>query len=653
MAGPLISFGVDNEQHVQRQANILAGVIASVHQQVPRSILGSLVGGIALLVVFWHVHDARLLTGLVAALLIESLARLHLSRAYRRARIDADNVESWASRWVLQAAVAGVLWGLAGGLLFPAGDPLKQLVLVTVLLGVAFGSLTLYATYRPALFAFLPIALLPLIGRMALQPDPAYVTAAIVMLAMFAFTMFYGRNFGTTVLEAVRNNHANEALVGQLLNEKRVADEARRAAEEATRSKTKFFAAASHDLRQPLQAIGIYCSLLKKRAQGPLEPLAKSLSAAVDSLSKLVEELLEISRLDAGAIQPRLQQVLLDELLAQLAQEFTPLAHGKGLEMRVRRRQLAVESDPVLLARVLRNLLGNAIRYTSRGGVLIAARPRGGLVSIEVWDTGPGIRQDELSRVFDEFYRGESSKGEPASGFGLGLSIVRRICNVLGHPLIVTTRPGTGTVFRIETPVSALPHRGPRPPATLTDSNIVALTGQTLVLIEDNDEIRTSLQNLLYSWGAEVIAEASYTAALHEQLAARRRIDLIVADQNLRDGITGVEVVLKIRELAGRPVPVVMLTAVTVGEVIGEFQRAVKRALEGRPALAGVIATSRVEEPAVLQKPTNAIRLNNRIAKSLGLLQREPFAAAAPAVTLGATTISRSLDSRPTTAGRS
>jgi signal transduction histidine kinase/CheY-like chemotaxis protein len=488
---------------------------------------------------------------------------------------------------------------------------------------------------------------------MALQPDPAYVTAAIVMLAMFAFTMFYGRNFGTTVLEAVRNNHANEALVGQLLNEKRVADEARRAAEEATRSKTKFFAAASHDLRQPLQAIGIYCSLLKKRAQGPLEPLAKSLSAAVDSLSKLVEELLEISRLDAGAIQPRLQQVLLDELLAQLAQEFTPLAHGKGLEMRVRRRQLAVESDPVLLARVLRNLLGNAIRYTSRGGVLIAARPRGGLVSIEVWDTGPGIRQDELSRVFDEFYRGESSKGEPASGFGLGLSIVRRICNVLGHPLIVTTRPGTGTVFRIETPVSALPHRGPRPPATLTDSNIVALTGQTLVLIEDNDEIRTSLQNLLYSWGAEVIAEASYTAALHEQLAARRRIDLIVADQNLRDGITGVEVVLKIRELAGRPVPVVMLTAVTVGEVIGEFQRAVKRALEGRPALAGVIATSRVEEPAVLQKPTNAIRLNNRIAKSLGLLQREPLAVTGPAVTLGATTISRSLDSRPTTAGRS
>jgi CheY-like chemotaxis protein len=453
--------------------------------------------------------------------------------------------------------------------------------------------------------------------------------------------MFFGRSFGATMFEAVRNNCENEVLVGQLLNEKRVADEARRAAEEATRSKTRFFAAASHDLRQPLQAIGIYCSLLKKRAQGPLEPLAKSLSSAVDSLSKLVEELLEISRLDAGAIQPRLQQVLLDEMLAQIAQEFTPIAHGKGLELRLRRARLAVESDPVLLARVLRNLLGNAIRYTSKGGVLLAARMRGGLVSIEVWDTGPGIRQGELSRVFDEFYRGESSKGEPVGGFGLGLSIVRRICNVLGHPLIVTTRPGSGTVFRIETPLAALPHRGPAPDTGLAESSIRSLTGHRLVLIEDNEEIRNSLHHLLQSWGAEVIAEAGFTATLQEQLAAQPRVDLIVADQNLHEGMTGVDVVLRIREAMGAPVPVLMLTAVGASEVIGEFQRAVKRRLQADAGLAGIVARSRVEEPAVLQKPTNAIVLNNRIARSLGLIERPSAVAADIALTAGITTIGR------------
>jgi signal transduction histidine kinase/CheY-like chemotaxis protein len=640
MTDPLIRFASANEQRAQRHERILAGVIASVHQQVPRSVLGSIVGAAAVLAVYWTVHDRALLFAWFIAMVVESAVRLRMTQSFRGARIDADNVQSWSTRWVLQAAAAGLLWGAAGWLFFLPADPLKQLVLVTVVLGVAFGSLTLYAAYRPALIAFLPVALLPLIVRMLAEQDPAYVTAAVVMLAMLAFTMFFGRSFGATMFESVKNNFDNEALVGQLLNEKRVADEARRAAEEATRSKTKFFAAASHDLRQPLQAIGIYCSLLKKRATGPLEPLARSLASAVDSLAKLVEELLEISRLDAGAIQPRLQQVLLDEMLTQIAQEFTPLAHGKGLELRVRRPRLAVESDPVLLARVLRNLLGNAIRYTTSGGVLLAARPRGGLVSIEVWDTGPGIRQNELSRVFDEFYRGESSKGEPVGGFGLGLSIVRRICNVLGHPLIVTTRPGSGTVFRVETPLSALPHRGPRPPATLNESNICLLTGHTLVLIEDNEEIRNSLGHLLRSWGAEVIAEAGYTAALQAELGSQRRVDLIVADQNLHDDTSGVEVALKVRESVGRAVPVVMLTAVTMGEVIGEFQRAVKRALQARPDLAGVVARSRVEEPVVLQKPTNAILLNNRIAQSLGLLERERPPAEV-GLTAGATTIAR------------
>ncbi len=626
MAGPLTRFGIDSEQRAQRHERILGGVIASVYRQVPQSVLGSFVGGAALLAVFWNTLDRTVLLAWFIAMLVESLFRLRMTRAFRLAKITAESAQLWSTRWVVLAAAAGLLWGSAGVLFFVPQDPLKQLVLVSVILGVAFGSLTLYATHRPALFAFLPMALLPLIGRMVAQQDAAYVTAAIVMLAVFGFTMFFGRNFGATMFEAVKNNYENEVLVGQLLNEKRVADEARRAAEEATRSKTKFFAAASHDLRQPLQAIGIYCSLLKKRAQGPLEPLAKNLSSAVDSLSKLVEELLEISRLDAGGIQPRLQQVLLDEMLTQIAQEFTPIAHGKGLQLRLRKPRLAIESDPVLLGRVLRNLLGNAIRYTNTGAVLLCARPRGGLISIEVWDTGPGIKQSELSRVFDEFYRGESSKGESVGGFGLGLSIVRRICNVLGHPLIVTTRPGSGTVFRVETPLSALPHRGPRPDTELGESSIRSLTGYTLVLIEDNEEIRNSLSHLLHSWGAEVIADAGFTAALAIEVAARR-IDLIVADQNLREAITGVEVVLKVREAVGAPIPAVMLTAVSSGEVIGEFQRAVQRTLQARPNLAGVIARSKLEEPVVLQKPTNAILLNNRIAGSLGMQATAPVLA--------------------------
>ncbi len=426
MSGPLTRFGLVVETQEQRKEKILAGVMASVYRQVPQSVLVSIVGAFAMVVVFWNAMSQNLLMGWFVLILLESLIRVRVAYRFRHATGVVDQVQRWAVRWVMLAVAAGLLWGAAGALFFSNYQPLHQIVLVAVVLSVAFGSLTLYASYRPAFYSFMLLALLPLIGRMVWEQDPTYYTAAVVMAAVFFFTVFYGRTFGDAVFESVKNNYENEVLVEQLLNEKRMAEEARRDAENATRSKTQFFAAASHDLRQPLQAIGIYVSLLKKRAQGPLEPLVNNLATAVESLSKLVEELLEISRLDSGAILPRVDQILLDDLFTLLEQEFTPLSASKGLSLRVRRSGFAIDSDPLLLQRVIRNLLANAIRYTQRGGVLLAARPRGGLISLEIWDTGPGIRQGELDRIFEEFYRGESSKAENSgAGFGLGLSIVK------------------------------------------------------------------------------------------------------------------------------------------------------------------------------------------------------------------------------------
>jgi two-component system, sensor histidine kinase len=619
LGGPLTRLGIAGESRERRQERILAGVIASVYRQVPQSVLGSIVGGVALVAVFWHTHDPNMLITWFIAMLLEALIRLRVARAYRAAAATPTQIGRWSRSWVAMSAIAGGLWGTAGVLFFAPQSPLLQLVLVAVILGVTFGSLTLYASHRPALLAFLPPALLPLIARMIAQQDPAYYTAAIVMFAVFSFTLFFGRNFGEAVSESVKNNYENEVLVAQLLAEKGIAEDARRAAENATRSKTQFFAAASHDLRQPLQAIGIYCSLLRKRAQGPLEPLVNNLSSAVESLAKLVEELLEISRLDSGAIQPRTQHVGADDLLAVLEREFTPQAASKHLSLRVRKGSFILESDGMLLQRVLRNLVANAIRYTVEGGILLAARRRGNVASLEIWDTGPGIRQQELDRIFEEFYRGESSKGASGGGFGLGLSIVRRICGVLGHPLVVTTRLGSGTVFKVEVPISTAPRRAlaeapaPREPA------MMAFDGVTIVVLEDNEEILNSLARLLRSWGADVLSTTSYTSSLVKKLAARSRIDLVIADQNLDNDISGVEASLRIRAALGRPVPIIMLTAVSGIEVLADFQRQMKAYLARQPSLARAIARSRVEEPIVLQKPTNAAVLNATVAKALAV----------------------------------
>ncbi len=631
--GPITRLGLIGETPEQRGERILTGVFASIFRQVPQSVLVSIVGGVALVAVFWRTQDQTELITWFIALLLEALLRLRSARAFHQRQTPETSTAVWAVRWLWMSVTAGALWGAAGYHFYSPESAILQLVFVAVILGVAFGSLTLYASYTPALFGYLPLALLPLVWRMLGQHDAAYYTGAAMVVAVMGFTLFFGRNFGRTIAESVKSNLENEELVRQLMAEKKIAETARKAAEDATRSKTQFFAAASHDLRQPLQAIGIYCSLLRKRAQGPIVPLVRNLSSGVETLSKLVEELLEISRLDSGAIQPQIASVSVGEIFLLLQREFLPLAAAKRLELRIRPTRLAVSTDALLLSRVLRNLLANAIRYTARGGILLSARRRGGAVQVEVWDTGPGIHQPELNRVFEEFYRGESSKTEVGGsgnnkGFGLGLSIVRRICGVLGHALTVRTRPGSGTMFRVEVPYSELPLARRSALRELPESAIHPIGGQCIVVLEDNEAILNSLARLLRSWGADVISATGFTGALVKRLGRDRRVDLIIADQNLGGPIDGAEAVFRIRELIGVPLPVIMLTAVGTLEVLAEFQRQMQVRMKHNPEAASAIARSRVEEPIVLVKPANAAVLNARILTALGIVPMDAEALA-------------------------
>ena len=643
-SGPITLLGLTDDSPEQRQQKILWAVFATVFRQIPQAVLVSIVGGIALVAVFWRTQDQIELMVWFIALLLESLLRLQTARSYglrRRRPVDKGaDIARLRARWMSLAAIAGALWGTAGYHFYaPTYAPtaafspeasVVQLVFVAVLLAVAFGSLTLYASYLPSLYLFLPLTFLPLIWRLLAMNDAAYYGGAGIVTAVLGFTLFFGRNFGRTIADSVKGNLENEGLVRQLLAEKAAAEDARRAAEAATRSKTRFFAAASHDLRQPLQAIGIYCSLLRKRAQGPLVPLVRNLSTGVETLSKLVEELLEISRLDSGTIVPRVSAVALSDTFLVLQREFLPLAAAKRLEFRVRPTELTVMTDPVLLSRVLRNLVSNAIRYTARGAILLAARRRGQVVHLEVWDTGPGIHQQELSRVFEEFYRGESSKSEVGvagnAGFGLGLSIVRRICSVLRHPLTVRTRPGSGTVFRVEVPLCTLPTPARRASREPAESSIQPIAGHRIVLLEDNEAILNSMSRLLRSWGGDVVSATGFTGALVKRLGHDRRVDLVIADQNLGGPVDGAEAVFRIREIIGVPIPVIMLTAVATLDVLAEFQHQMQVRMTQNPGAVSAIARSRVEEPIVLTKPADAATLNARILTALGIAPMDPAA---------------------------
>lgn len=331
-------------------------------------------------------------------------------------------------------------------------------------------------------------------------------------------------------------------------------------ADEANISKTRFLAAASHDILQPLNAARLFATSLLERSGGSAElgRLARNVDSSLDAVEEILSTLLDISRLDTGAMRPELANFRLDELTLQLAREFQPVAEDKGLQLTVMATEATVRSDRRLLRRVLQNLVSNAIKYTPSGRVLVGCRRLKGRVRIEVWDTGLGIAPDQQKAVFREFKRLDQG-ARIAPGLGLGLSIVERIARVLDHPLTLRSRPGKGSTFAIELPVAAaMPTlRATAAPARLSSP---ALAGLTVLAIDNEPAILEGMTTLLEGWGCVVIAAASQKEAELGTIGQKIIPDVMLADYHLDDA-DGLEAIVALRWKFGRSLPAVLITA--------------------------------------------------------------------------------------------
>jgi len=338
--------------------------------------------------------------------------------------------------------------------------------------------------------------------------------------------------------------------------------DAKREAEQANLSKTKFLAAVSHDLLQPLNAARLFTSALLEQSFGPkAEGLVRSVSTSLDDVENLLGTLVDISKLDAGVIQPDVTAFDLRDLLNNIAREFRQMALAEGLRLDFVASSAIIESDSQLLARILRNFLTNALRYTETGRVLLGCRREKNSIVLQVWDTGPGIPADKLNEIFQEFKRIQPSGAHSDKGLGLGLAIVDKISRMLGHDVSVSSVEGRGSVFSVRVPLGQL-----KPRLEAVESNLVAANGQGLggakIWVIDNDRaICEGMKTLLEGWDCQVTTAVSLEDLETQLNPARNPVDVILADYHLDNDENGVDAVSAINSRRRTPAPVVMITA--------------------------------------------------------------------------------------------
>jgi signal transduction histidine kinase/ActR/RegA family two-component response regulator len=338
-------------------------------------------------------------------------------------------------------------------------------------------------------------------------------------------------------------------------------------AELANRTKTQFLAAASHDLRQPLQALGMFSHALRRRVTDPATiELVEGVGRGVDSLESVIEALLDISKLDAGAVTPRLEDLPLGPMLANIRDTFRPTAQANGLDLVIVPTAAWVRSDPLLLMRILSNLVSNALRYTARGGVVVGCRRRGPLLGIEVWDSGRGIEPEKQQEIFREFIQIGRPERAHDKGLGLGLAIVDRLCHLLEHPLRMRSVLGKGTVFEVLVPrvaaVAALPE------LAAADDDPAPLAGRRVLLVDDERDVLLALAGYLELRGAELILASSSREAEAALRGEGGLPDLVVTDYRLGNDDDGVTLLNLLRARYGPSLPGIILTGESSPETL-------------------------------------------------------------------------------------
>ena len=534
--------------------------VRALYRQGRPSGWGSVVVSLCLVAVMWRWVPPFILLGWLALTLCVIAIRVPLLHSFFAHELGTATALTWARRYTLMVSAIGACWGLASFLMLRADDPLAVASFLMVLALISAGNIASQSYYLPAVHTFLCLALVPAALRLASFGAAQYGAIAVTVVLFFSFLVAYAHGQSRQLGEAIRLRHENLNLIEALRSEKEQAEALRARAEQANLAKSQFLAAASHDLRQPLHALGLFSASLHEMAAEPEKRMVvEKIFSSIDALESLFSELLDLSRLDAGHIQPQRRHAPVSHIVERLRAQYAPLAEDKGLMLSLDSNAATVYSDPVLLERLLGNLIANAIQYTDRGTVSLDTSVGDGAVVVSVRDTGIGIAEEYRSQVFEEFFQVGNPERDRRKGLGLGLAIVRRISSMLDHPLALQSEVGSGSRFTLTVPRGDPARIEPEAEAPATPMDV--LSGKSILVIEDEASVLQGMRELLTRWGCEVLLAPETGTAI--ELARNHPPDLIVADLRLRRGSSGVEAIESVRNALARTIPALIITGDT------------------------------------------------------------------------------------------
>lgn len=535
---------------------------------MPNSYIGSAVMASILAAILQTDMEAHIWGPWLAGMYAQALVRWWLRRRFLAAAPPDHDIARWGRYAAVGSLFSGSIWGIGAVLGFVNAQGIMQLIWTPMI--IMLGAVATFAatSYLPAFYTFFYPAALPGIAMFLAQNDNLRFLIGIAFLCYLPLVTRFAHVLHQSFIDSTRLRFENLELVEALRIEKA-------AAEEANLAKSRFLAAASHDLRQPMHALSLFIeslsrSTLPEREAGLLANMRKS----ADAMESLFDALLDVSRLDAGIVEARRSDFRIQPLLARLHEEFAPLARARGLALRLQAHDAVAYTDPVLLNRILANLLSNAVRYGVRppasgeaGGILLAQRQRAGQLAIEVWDTGIGIADHERDHIFREFYQAGNPERDRSKGLGLGLAIVERLVRLLDLRLEVRSRPGRGSLFRILVPMgdpdsSRLPPAGGQ--AALAAPENTPPTGELVLVVDDEPAVCEAMAALLAGWGYRVHTAGS-AAQMKAALAGEPRVPaLIISDYRLRGEENGIEVIDELRSEYNDDIPGLIITGDTM-----------------------------------------------------------------------------------------